>query len=371
MKIAINTRFLKKERMEGVGWYTYEICRRMVADHPEDSFYFLFDRPYHPEFIFAENVTPIVLSPPARHPILFYIWFEYSVKKALQKIKPDVFFSPDGFLCLGSRVTSFITIHDIAHFHYPEFIPWMMRKYYGYFMPKFVAKAKKIFTVSEFSKQDIVKSYNLPKNKVRVFYNGSREAFRPLMKPEIQATKAKYSGGQDYFICIGSIHPRKNIERAIRAFIQYKNLSKRDDKLILVGRMAWKAGEVKKLIEEQIAKNNIVLSGNVSDEELVNLLGSSDALIYPSIFEGFGIPLIEAMKCGIPVICSNRSSLPEVGGKAVVYVDPYSVDSICSGILEVRNNPKLVKELLLNSKKQILKFDYEKSAKGIYDSFKE
>ncbi len=370
MKIAINTRFLLKDRMEGIGWYTYEICKHMVAAHPEDQFYFFFDRQPAAEFIFGENVHPVILFPPARHPILFYIWFEIAVGQALKRIDADVFFSPDGFLCLNSSVPSFITIHDVAHIHFPEFVPYMMRKYYRYFMPKFVKKAQKIFTVSNYSKQDLLKTYKVKAEKILVFPNGCREIFAPLEIKQIKITRERIAGGDRYFVCIGSIHPRKNLAMTIRAFSKYRQLGY-TGKLVIVGRMAWHTTAVKKAIEDSLYRNDIILTGTVSDQELVNILGASDALVYTSLFEGFGIPILEAMQCGVPVIASNTSSMPEVGGNAALYVDPISLESIVAAMVTIHKDPVQVLELLNSSKEQMSKFNWTIASKGIYSSFKE
>jgi glycosyltransferase involved in cell wall biosynthesis len=136
MRIAINTRFLLTGKLEGIGWFTYEICKRLVQQHPEHEFVFFFDRPFDPEFIFGKNVTPVVLFPPARHPFLFFAWFEVAVTRALNRHKIDVFFSPDGFMSLTTKVPTLLTIHDLAYAHFPEQIRFMDRKYYQYFMPQ-------------------------------------------------------------------------------------------------------------------------------------------------------------------------------------------------------------------------------------------
>ena len=368
MKIAINTRFLLKGKMEGFGWYTYEICKRLVEDHPEDDFYFFFDRSFHSDFLFGPNITPVVLWPPARHPVLFYIWFEYSVGRALKKIKPDVFFSPDGFMGLNTNVPSFITIHDIAHVHYPEYVSWMMKKYYQYFMPKFMDKADGIFTVSEFSKSDIVNVYGIPENKIKVFHNGCRAIFQPISQEMKYQVKSQITNGEDYFICIGSIHPRKNMPNTLKAFNQYKQMG-RSGKLVLTGRMAWQTRAVERGIYNSPFREDIILTGTVGEENLVNLLGASKALLYPSFFEGFGIPIVEAMQCGVPVITSDRSSMPEVGGDAVIYVNPESVESIVDAMIAIDDNPALVEELLFKSQKQMIKFDWTQASEGIYNTF--
>jgi glycosyltransferase involved in cell wall biosynthesis len=189
MRIAINTRFLLPGKMEGFGWYTYEISKRLVQNHPEHQFYFFFDRPYDQQFIFAKNVSPVILNPPARHPFLFVIWYEISVRRALRKHKIDLFFSPDGYLSLGSSVPQIPVIHDINFVHNPKDLKPLMSKYYRHFFPKFAKKAKKIITVSQFSKLDICQNYGINEDNVVAIWNGCSEVFQPIL----DETKKKYA----------------------------------------------------------------------------------------------------------------------------------------------------------------------------------
>ena len=180
MRIAVNTRLLLEGKLDGIGWFTFETFKRITRGHPEHEFIFLFDRPYSPEFIFSENIKPVIIGPPARHPVLWYAWFEYSVPSVLQKYDADVFISPDGFLSLKTMVPSLAVIHDINFHHRPEDLPVFTRMFYNRFFPLYAKKADIIVTVSEYSRQDICKSYSIPADKVNVVYNGANPAFRPL-----------------------------------------------------------------------------------------------------------------------------------------------------------------------------------------------
>ena len=174
MIIDINCRLLLKNKLEGICWYTFEIVKQLVQQHPEHEFYFLFDRSFHPDFVFAKNVTPIILSPQSRHPFLWYLWFEFSVPKFLKKNNIDLFFSPDGYLSLNTNVKTLLTIHDLNFEHFPEQLPFLTRKYYQYFTPKFCKKADAIITVSQQSKKDIVKQYRIESSKISAIYNGDK-----------------------------------------------------------------------------------------------------------------------------------------------------------------------------------------------------
>ncbi len=141
MRIAVNTRLLLKDRLDGIGWFTYETLKRITRLHPEHEFIFLFDQPFDPGFIFSENVRPVVAGPPARHPVLWYLWFERTLPRILEREKAGLFVSPDGYLSLNSRVPSVPVIHDINFLHRPGDLPWSTRYYYNRFFPRYAARA--------------------------------------------------------------------------------------------------------------------------------------------------------------------------------------------------------------------------------------
>jgi hypothetical protein len=142
LNIAVNTRLLLKNKLEGIGWFTYETLKRITQNHPEHEFYFIFDRPYHTDFIFSANVRPIVIGPQARHPFLFYWWFEKSIPKILKQINADLFISPDGFLSLSTNVKSIAVFHDINYMHHPKDFPFLVRHYYQYFCSQVCKKSE-------------------------------------------------------------------------------------------------------------------------------------------------------------------------------------------------------------------------------------
>jgi glycosyltransferase involved in cell wall biosynthesis len=239
MRIAVNTRLLLKDKLEGIGWYTYETLIRIVKAHPEHEFYFLFDRPYHQEFIFASNVHAVLVSPPTRHPILWYAWFELRLPKILRKLHIDLFLSPDGFLSLRSNIPSIAVIHDINFEHHPKDLKKSHRLFYRHFFRKYAQKAKRIVTVSEYSKNDIANLYSVSKNKIDVSLNGVNPNFHPIGTSQQIEVKNQYSNGHDYFLFVGALHPRKNIKRMLQAFDIFKEETKSTNKLLIVGAKMW------------------------------------------------------------------------------------------------------------------------------------
>ena len=357
MRIGINTRFLLSNKMEGFGWFTYEITKRLVLNHPEHTFYFFFDRAYDSKFIFADNVVPIVLFPQARHPILFKIWFNYSITHALKKHQIDVFFSPDGYLSLKTSVPQIGVIHDLNFEHFPEDIPLAPRKYLQKYFPLFAEKAAKIITVSQYSKNDIVEKYGIEKNKIEVVYNAASPYFKVQSVEVQEGIKKKFTAGSPFLVYVGAIHPRKNIDRLTKAFQLYKQQYKSTLKLLIVGEKLWTNVEDSDELNEEV-----LYTGHVGIEVLAEIVGSAQALCLVSYFEGFGIPLVEAMQSGVPVLSGNLTSLPEVCGEAAVYVDPFDVESIREGINKIVNDEVLRNRNIELGLEQAQKFNWDESA---------
>lgn len=367
MKIAVNTRLLLKNRLEGIGWVAYETLRRMVKDHPDVEFYFIFDREPDPMFIFGDNVKPIVLFPQARHPFLFIWFFEFSVTKALKKIKPDLFFSPDGYLSLRSDVPQVTQFHDLNFEHFPKDMPRIHLWHYKKYFPKFARKAKRIVTVSEFSKQDIVDCYGVDSQKIDVAYNGVNEIFKPLPETEIMEIRGKYSGGFPYFMFVGSLHPRKNLARLFSAFDRFKSYNRNDVKLVIVGEKRWWTEPIQRAYDAMSCKDDVVFVGRLSAEDLHRVTAAALASVYVSYFEGFGIPILEAFKCETPVITSNVTSMPEVAKDAALLVDPFNEDSIAKAMIKVLDD-KVRERLIEKGRERAKDFSWDKAADDIWNS---
>lgn len=359
MKIAVNTRFLLPGRLEGIGRYTLEVVQRLAACRPDDEFIFFFDRPWDPVFITAPNITPVAVFPPARHPILWYIWFEVALPKQLERYKPDIFISLDGYCSLSAKTPTLMAIHDIAHVHYPRQIPLLVRSYYNFFIPRYLRRANHIVTVSNFSKSDIVQHYDIQPDRISVAPNGVNSHFKPLSAAAQQQVRLQYADGQPYFFYLGAIHPRKNLERLIHAFDLFKTRTGAPHQLLLGGRLAWQTGGLREALEKTSYRQDIRLLGYVSDEILPSLVGAAFALTYVSLFEGFGVPLLEAMYTDTAVITADCSAMPEVVGDAALLVDPFRTESIAAAMEQLVNTPLLREELIQRGRIQRQQYHWD------------
>lgn len=368
LKIAVNTRFLLKNQLEGIGTFTHETLRRMVLAHPEHEFIFIFDRSFDEDYIYASNVTPVVAYPQARHPFLYIAYFQYAIPYILNRHRADVFLSPDGYLTLRSHVPQLQVIHDLSFEHYPNDISKAGSWYYRKYFPQFARKAARIATVSQYSKNDIVNRYGIAAEKIDVVYNGASENFLPARDDLKQFVRRKFVQDHAYFIYVGAIQPRKNIVNLLKAFDAFRANHDSGIKLVMVGRKAWKTAAVEHTYEQMRFKEDVVFTGRVSNEELAALLSGALALTYVSYFEGFGIPILEAMCCDAPVICSGITSMPEVGGDAALYVDPFSAERICEAMLTVAKNPVKREQMIAAGRLQRNRFSWDKTAAALWSS---
>ncbi len=368
MNIAVNTRLLISDKLEGIGWFTYESLKRITVQHPEHTFYFIFDREYDPQFIFAGNVVPVVKYPQARHPLLYYTWFEFVLPKYFEKLKPDLFISPDGFLSLKTPVKSLAVFHDLNFEHYPQDIPYWTRWYYRNFFPKYAAKAVRIATVSEFSKNDIVQQYQVSPEKIDVVYDGANDAYEPVTTVNKKKIRAKYSNGHPYFIFIGSLHPRKNLVNLFRAFDLFKKSNPSEVKLLIVGAKKWWTNEINASFNQMLFSNDVIFTGRLNIDELKGVLGAALALAYVSYFEGFGIPIIEAFRAEVPVITSRVTSMPEVAGDAAILVDPFNPESIAEALYKAYQYESLREDLIIRGRRRKSMFSWQQTADRLWES---
>ncbi len=271
---------------------------------------------------------------------------------ALQTFKDnlDVLFVPSHTLPIIRKpgLKTVVTVHDLgseflAHMHQLK-----QRVYLSYMQKHQLRTATKIIAVSKATKLDLVKKIKLPKNKINVVYEGlNKDLFR---------IDTKGNSLRDYYLFVGTVQPRKNLERIIRALAKIK-----DKNLVIAGSKGWMSDEIYDLPKELGIEDRVKFLGYVPDEKLPALYSNAQALIFPSLFEGFGLPILEAQACGCPVVTSNQSSMPEVAGKGAIYVDPYSVDDIVRGMERLQGTGYRL-QLIKAGFENIKRFSWEKCA---------
>ena len=368
MKIAVNTRLLRKNQMDGLGWFAFSSLQHIVTGNPDVEFHFLFDTPPDPQFLFAPNIVPHVLFPPAKHALLNVVWFEWSVRSKLRQINPGLFFSPDGLLCLGWKGKQHGMIADINFVHYPADLKWSNQKYYNHFYPRYAKVATRLATISEYSKKDIVESFGTAPGKIDIVYCGINSFFTPVSAGAQQQERIRLTGGAPYFLFVGTLHPRKNLVRLLQAFELFKLQTGADIKLVIAGKPSYKADEIYHQHTLMTSKEDVIFPGRIQDDRINTVLGSALAMVYVPHFEGFGLPIVEAMQCDVPVISSNTTSMPEVAGDAALLVDPYNVEAIKDAMVQVYSDPALRAALISKGRHQKQQFSWKRTADLLWQS---
>lgn len=365
MKIAINTRFAWYGYEEGYGRFTRELCSRLPLAAPGDEFLYLDDTRHQGTLSDALNLRQRTLGPRARHPLLWKLWYDLRLPFTLRRERADVFFSPDGICSLHSPVPQVVAIHDLAFLRDPSYLPRWQYHYYKAHTPRFIRRAKKVVTVSECSREDIHRNYPFSRGKVEVVYNAADPSFVPLAWEDRFAFREAWTEGREYFLCVGSLHPRKNLLNLLRAFSLFKKRQRSNMLLVVAGRTGWRNGEFERALSSYRHRHDVRLMGYVPKERMPSLMASAYALVYPSLWEGFGIPLLEAMQAGVPVVCSGNSSFPEVAGDAGLYFDPLQPEDMGGQLSLVYRDETLRSAMVARGVERSRRFSWDDSARRL------
>jgi len=275
------------------------------------------------------------------------------------KNRINIFFSPAHYAPRFSFCPTVVTIHDLSYFYYPqEFLKKDLYKLTRWTQYS-VFKAKKIITVSKTTKKDLIKYYPAVESKITVIYNGMD---REINENSTPSTNFKSLKSQKYILYVGTLQPRKNIVTLIRAFRLF-HTNHPEYKLVIAGKRGWLFDLIFKEAQDLYVNENIIFPGYVSDEELIVLYKNAFCFVLPSFYEGFGIPILESMSYGCPVIASFNSSLPEVGGDACLYIDPYKPEDIVDKLELLLKDKTLRKELIKKGKERMFFFSWTKCGK--------
>lgn len=367
VRIAINTLGPSKIKA-GIGNYVVNLVKELSKLDIKNEYVILANSD-NAEFFTTNNPNfkTITLPNYTRTKFLRILWEQFKLPKLLRQMGIDILHSPGFIAPLRMTAKSVVTIHDMTFFSHPQYHTKFKRFYFKKMIPLTAKKAAVIIADSENTKKDICKYLDADKQKIAVIHLGVGKDFK-----KIDAGKAKkfisrkYGIKNKFILFVGMIEPRKNLQRLVDAFLQLKE---HELKLVIVGKKGWQMDEFFKMIKELKLEDSIIFPGYVPDDDLVKFYNAAEVFVYPSMYEGFGIPVLEALACGCPVITSNTSSMPEITGPAAVLINPADTQDIKKAMQKLLKNEQLRKTLSEQGIEQAKKFSWQKTAQKTLEAY--
>lgn len=363
MRIGIDCRDIINRRgeMTGIGQYIFYLVKNILHADKKGEYVLFFSGSIPPldfDFLAGEGKVKIIEIPKFIFPFFYsHMYVPYFIKKNC-----DLCVFPANIIPLGYWGKAIVIVHDLAIYKHPE---WFLGKQFlakNILVPTSVQKAQKIICVSENTKKDLIELFKIKPEKITVVYPG------PCLKKSDEESFKEFNLEQEYFLYLGSIEPRKNILFLLDAFEEFYKQSNKFQ-LVLAGGKGWKNDDILSKIKELSDKNIIKYLGYVSEAQKFGLLKKSKAFVFPSLYEGFGLPVLEAISLNVPAICSNNSSLPEVLGDAGILIYPHNKKEMVNALNKITQKD-FYQQLKKNCEKQKQKFSWENSAKQIIDLLK-
>jgi len=354
MLIGIDASRANKKWKTGVEWYSYYLIQELKKIDQQNRYFLYSDRPLVGDLARCpQNFFEKILSWPLSR---FWTLGRLSLEMLFGK-KPDTLFVPAHTLPLVNPKNAVVTVHDIGFERFPSAYSWVDKLYHRVSIRIIKRAARKIITVSEFSKKELQDVYQIPARKIAVVYNG----FEPIRNENLELSeelKQKING--PYLFFIGRLEEKKNVARVVEAFAQ---LRRSDLKLVLAGKPGFGFERIEKIIAKNNLQDRVVILGWTDQQQIPALFANAEVFVFPSLYEGFGIPVLEAMDVKCPVLTSNTSSLPEVAGDAAYLVDPENVQEIVAGLQKILSDQDYRASLVARGLEQVKKFSWEKCAR--------
>lgn len=368
MKRTLGIDFTSASRERaGIGRYARELVRALSRIDRSNPYVLFVPRDAHDELLHYDwSPNFPIKRAPLTERYLAAVWHRARIPLPIETFigKVDVFYSPDFLLPPTFAPRKLVTVHDLSYVRVPECFPQPLLNYLNRAVPSSVARADLILADAASTQRDLIDVYRVPAEKIRVLYAGVDPRFGPNVSEASRARVRALTGGKPYLLSVSTIQPRKNYARLIEAFSKIPNdkLPMPHLQLVIAGGRGWMYEEVFQAVARLGLRDRVMFPAFVADADLPALYANATLFVYPSLYEGFGLPVAEAMACGVPVVSSNASSLPEVGGEAVMYFDPRDVDALADAMRRALTDESLRNDLRARGFAQAKKFSWDKAA---------
>ncbi len=367
MTIVVNARFLATDQPAGAAYFWLEMLQRITAAHPDHRFVLVSDRSFEATLLPGDNVVPVFAAPVAGNLLLRKWWYNVRLPRILRKYKADVYLAVDGVASLATRVPQCLVLSDLG-FLQPEQLTRAERSFYQRQLPAYLRKAAAIITHSGFASEAIGKSYAIPAGKISIVPKFARPSFHARSTAEQDATREKYTGGKNYFLCSGGLHPRRHPIELLKAFSLFKKRQQSQWKLVLAGPLISQHAGVAESLRTYKYREDVILTGYLEEKELAALTAAAYALVYPSPAESFGTPVLEALSCGIPVITAPASAMEEIAGSAALYADPADPAAIAEKMMRLYKDEALRRQQVQEGLEKARAYGHEGPAAALWET---
>jgi glycosyltransferase involved in cell wall biosynthesis len=309
----------------------------------------------------------------SRHLPGLMTWGNVALRQAAQRLDLDVIHDPTGLTPLlfgAGRARTVVTVHDVFAWSIPGHSTLADTLIYRHWLPRVLPRVNAVITVSHASKTDIVRHLGVPADRVHVTYEGVRHFYGRASVDRTSKVRAQYGLPSNYVLSVGSVEERKNLRRLLQACARLWTAGE-ERPLVVVGARRWKYSKIMDTVQEMDLEGRVIFTGYVSDEDLPAIYSAADLFVFPSLYEGFGLPPLEAMACGTPVVCSNTASLPEVVGDAAIMVDPHDVEALAEAMHSVLTDPDLAEDLRRRGLERAARFTWERTARETVEVYRE
>lgn len=364
MRIGIDARLVYYSQA-GIGQYILHLVNGLAKIDAENEYVLLQSRKDETTILERPNFRRVSLWTPSHHRLE-----RYSLNVELMRLGLDVLHSPDFIPPYRPSCKSVITVHDLAFLLYPHFLTKESARYYGH-IDEAVRWTDHIIAVSHSTKRDTIQHLGVPEDKIAVVHEAASPIFRPVDRDEArEQVRDRHGIDAPFILFVSTIEPRKNVPTLMRAVWQLVECYKDDVHLVLAGGKGWLYEDAFAVVDELDMDDRVHFVGRVTSEDLLYLYNAAELLAHPAFYEGFGLPPLEAMACGLPVIVSNVASLPEVVGDAGLLIDPHDVDELTVAMWRVLNDGDLRQEMTEKGERQAARFSWERAARETLEIYR-
>jgi len=366
MIIVVDTRFFLNNHEDGYTNFIYENFRHIVSTYSEHDFIFVFDSPYETNFLRGKNIKTAIVSPAARSPLLWKFWYDVRIPTVLKKHKADVFVGTNGICSLNTRIPQCLLLSDLSFLHSPFLGKKSHASFYKRNTQKFLNKTRTVVVLSSFSKQTITQQYQVDLKKLMIMPYAVNEMFRTIDDNEKSEIKSKLTGGKEYFVNTSIIHPRENLLNLLKAFSIFKKRQASNWKLVFTGKPGTTYKDFTDGLKTYKYRNDVILTGDLTEEERSKILGSAYALVHPSFDKDFALPVLEAMRSNVAVITSANTSMQDIAKDSALYCNPENHDEIAEKMMLLYKDENLRRHLIDKGSIIAEQYDWKKSSEVLW-----